>query len=115
VELSSGQVGTVTVVRCRGRLVHGDESEHFRHVVKSLIQTDPQVLLNLAEVSYVDSGGLGVLFALRTSAQSAGGHLVLASPSQRLLDLLNTTRLITVFDVCDSEEAGIRCFHEPTR
>ena len=110
-ELSSGQIGTVTVVRCRGRLVHGDESENFHHVVKSLIQTNPRVLLNLAEVSYVDSGGLGVLFALRTSAQSAGGHLVLASPSQRLLDLLNTTRLITVFDVCDSEEAGIRCFH----
>jgi hypothetical protein len=43
VELGSGQIGTVTVVRCRGRLVHGDESENFQHVVKSLIQTNPQV------------------------------------------------------------------------
>jgi anti-sigma B factor antagonist len=109
-ELARREVGNVTVVRCKGRLIYGDESDNLRAVVKNLLNRHPWILLNLAEVSYVDSGGFGTLFGLRTSAQHAGGNLVLACATQRVLHLLHQTRLATVFDVFDNEEEAIRSF-----
>jgi anti-sigma B factor antagonist len=109
-KLEARDVGNVTVVRCKGRLIYGDEADNLRATVKNFLKHNPRILLNLAEVPHLDSGGLGTLFGLRTSAQNAGGRLVLACANQRALHLLHQTRLATVFDVYANEEEAIRSF-----
>ena len=107
-ELDSREVGAVTIVRCKGRLVHGDDADSLRSTVKKLIHHDACVLLNLVGVSYFDSSGIGTLFGLHTSAVNAGDKLVITGASQRLLDVLHRTRLDTVLNVYASEEAAIK-------
>ncbi|MGA2720425.1 MAG: STAS domain-containing protein [Candidatus Acidiferrales bacterium] len=98
------------VVDCSGRLVFGEESASLRDVVKKLIAQTPAIVMNLREVNYIDSGGLGTLVSLFTSARNAGGAVKLASLSQRVGDLLQVTKLLTIFEVFDNEEAAARSF-----
>ncbi len=98
------------VVDCSGRLVFGEESASLRDMVKKLITQTPQIVMNLREVNYIDSGGLGTLVSLFTTARSAGGAVKLASLSQRVGDLLQVTKLLTIFEVFDNEEAAARSF-----
>jgi anti-sigma B factor antagonist len=109
-ELECCEIGNVTVVRCKSRIVYGDEANSLRDVVKGLLKRNPWILLNLAKVPYVDSGGLGALFGLHTSARNAGGLLMLACANPRVCDLLHRTHLATVLNIYDSEEAAIRSF-----
>ena len=67
-------------------------------------------MLNLGGISYIDSGGLGTLVALYTTAQNAGGSVKLANLTQRVGDLLQVTKLLTVFEVYDSEEKALESF-----
>lgn len=67
-------------------------------------------MLNLSGISYIDSGGLGTLVALYTTAQNAGGSLKLANLTQRVGDLLQVTKLLTVFEVYDSEDKALASF-----
>ena len=77
--------------------------------MKKLIPQNNRIVLNLAGVSYIDSGGLGTLVALYTTARSAGGTIKLASLTKRVGDLLQVTKLLTVFEVFESEAgASIR-------
>src|ERR1700675_1854899 len=94
----------VTIVDCDGRIVFGEESALLRDTLKKLIVENSQIILNLSGVSYVDSGGLGTLVALYTTAQNAGGAVKLANLTERVGDLLQITKLLTVFEVYDSEE-----------
>jgi anti-sigma B factor antagonist len=73
-KLETRNVGGVTVVDCNGRIVFGEESALLRDTLKKLISENNQIVLNLAGINYIDSGGLGTLVALYTSAQSAGGQ-----------------------------------------
>ena len=98
------------MVDCSGRLVFGEESASLRDMVKKLITQTPQIVMNLREVNYIDSGGLGTLVSLFTTARSAGGAVKLASLSQRVGDLLQVTKLLTIFEVFDNEEAAARSF-----
>jgi anti-sigma B factor antagonist len=75
-----------------------------------LIQEKNQIVLNLSGISYIDSGGLGTLVALYTTAQNAGGSLKLANLTQRVDDLLQVTKLLTVFEVYDSEDKALASF-----
>jgi len=100
----------VLVVDCSGRLVFGEESARLRGYVKGLLAQSPNVVLNLRDVNYIDSGGLGTLVSLYTSARGAGGAVKLASLSQRVGDLLQITKLLTVFEVFDDEEAAAKSF-----
>jgi anti-sigma B factor antagonist len=100
------------VVDCSGRLVFGEESASLRDVVKKLIAQTPAIVMNLREVNYIDSGGLGTLVSLFTSARNAGGAVKLASLSQRVGDLLQVTKLLTIFEVFDNEEAAARSFQK---
>jgi anti-sigma B factor antagonist len=99
------------VVDCSGRLVFGEESASLREVVKKLVLQSPKVVLNLHEVNYIDSGGLGTLVSLYTTARNAGGSVKLARLSQRVGDLLQVTKLLTIFEVFDDEEKAARSFH----
>lgn len=98
------------VVDCSGRVVFGEESASLRDTVKKLLAETPKVVMNLREVNYIDSGGLGTLVSLFTTARNAGGAVKLASLSQRVGDLLQITKLLTIFEVFDDEEAAALSF-----
>jgi anti-sigma B factor antagonist len=109
-KLSKRIVKGVTIVDCNGRIVFGEESALLRDTLKKLITENSQIVLNLAGVSYIDSGGLGTLVALYTTAHNAGGAVKLANLTQRVGDLLQVTKLLTVFEVYDSEDKAIQSF-----
>jgi anti-sigma B factor antagonist len=108
--MSTRSLEGVLVVDCSGRLVFGEESASLRDTVKKLLADSPKIVMNLREVNYIDSGGLGTLVSLYTTARNAGGAVKLASLSQRVGDLLQVTKLCTIFEVFDSEEAAAKSF-----
>ena len=109
-KLSVRVVDGVSIVDCRGRLLFGDESSALRDTVKNLLAESKSIVINLGETTYTDSGGLGTLVGLYTSAQNSGGMVKLSNLQQRVTDLLQVTKLLTVFDVYDSEEAAVKSF-----
>ncbi len=100
----------VAVVYCGGRLVLGEESKSLRLLVKDLLNKSSQIVLDLGDVTHMDSGGLGALVALYTSARAAGGDIKLANLNARLSDLLQITRLATVFEIFDRAEDAVAAF-----
>jgi anti-sigma B factor antagonist len=108
--MSTRTIDGVLVVDCSGRLVFGEESATLRDTVKKLLSNSPKVVLNLREVNYIDSGGLGTLVSLYTTARNAGGAVKLTSLSQRVGDLLQVTKLLTIFEVFEDEESAARSF-----
>jgi anti-sigma B factor antagonist len=110
--MSTRQVDGVLVVDCSGRVMFGEESASLRDMVKKLLAESPKVVLNLREVNYIDSGGLGTLVSLYTTARNAGGAVKLARLSQRVGDLLQITKLLTIFEVFDDEEVAAQSFNK---
>ncbi len=108
--LQARRAGDVTIVNCSGRIVFGEEAAELRETVKGLLKETPQIVLDLKDVSYIDSGGLGTLVGLYTSARNAGGEMKLSNLTHRVHDQLQITKLITVFDCHDSEEAAVASF-----
>ena len=102
----------IAVVDCAGRIVFGEETAELRDRVRTLIAKGSRVILNLADVSYIDSGGLGTLVALYTTARNAGGSIKLARLTPRVGDLLQVTKLLTVFEVYNSEEEAVDSFRK---
>lgn len=111
-KITTKDVEGVTVVYCNGRIVFGEEAASLREQVKNLLATQKQIVLNLGGVSYIDSGGLGTLVGLYTSARAAGGDIRLANLTQRVGDQLQITKLVTVFDVFDSEDKAVASFRQ---
>jgi anti-sigma B factor antagonist len=109
-KISTRQAGGVTVVSCSGRIVFGEEAAQLRELVKGLLQREKQIVIDLGGVSYIDSGGLGTLVGLYTSARNFGGEIKLAKLTQRVRDQLQITKLITVFDCYESEQAAVNAF-----
>jgi anti-sigma B factor antagonist len=109
-KLSNRTVDDILVVDCAGRIVFGEESAELRETVKKLIAQSGRIVLNLGNVSYIDSGGLGTLVALYTTARNAGGSIKLANLTERVGDLLQVTKLLTVFEVFDSEKGALDSF-----
>ena len=107
---SARRLGGVVVVDCRGRIVLGEESSTLRILVKDLLTKSRQIVLELGEVAYIDSAGLGALVGLYTSARNAGGDIKLANLGPRLRDLLQITRLYTVFEVFATAEDAAAAF-----
>ena len=103
-------VDDVSIVDCRGRLLFGDEASALRDTVKNLLAESKKIVINLADCTYIDSGGLGTLVGLYSSAQNVGGNVRLARLQQRVIDLLQVTKLVTVFDVYDSEEDALASY-----
>ncbi len=110
--ISTRTIDGVLIVDCNGRIVFGEESANLRDTVKKLITDNKHIVLNLSGVSYIDSGGLGTLVALYTSAQPNGGKIKLASLTPRVGDLLQVTKLVTIFEVYDNEEQAVQSFRK---
>jgi anti-sigma B factor antagonist len=100
----------IVIVDCAGRIVFGEESADLRDTVKMVITQSKRIILNLSGVSYIDSGGLGTLVALYTTSRNSGGSIKLANLTPRVGDLLQVTKLVTIFDVYDSEDKAIESY-----
>jgi len=104
-------VDGVDVLDIEGRIVLGEESNAFREKVKSLLAAGKKkIVLNLAQVSYIDSAGLGTLVATFHSARSQGATLKLTNLGTKFKEVLQVTKLMTVFDTYDTEAAAIASF-----
>jgi len=110
-QMREHDVNGVTVLEIDGRIVLGEESNSFRERVKQLLAGGKKkIVLNLANVTYIDSAGLGTLVATFHSAKSQGATLKLANLGSKFKEVLQVTKLMTVFDVYDNETAAIQSF-----
>jgi anti-sigma B factor antagonist len=111
VKLNTRQVGDVTIVDVSGRITLGEGSSALRDLLRELIgKANRKILLNLGEVTYIDSSGIGELVSGYTTVSNQGGTLKLLSLTKRVQDLLQITKLYTVFDVHEDEAHAIRSF-----
>src|SRR4029077_20056720 len=110
-KLTKRTVDGILAIECNGRIVFGEESSLLRDDVKKAIADGAKrIVLNLGEVNYIDSGGLGTLVALHTTAHNAGGTIKLANLTKRVGDLLQVTKLLTVFEMHNSEYEALESF-----
>jgi len=106
-------IDCVEVVHINGRIELGEGSSAVREVVRDLLAKGrKRILLDLAEVEYIDSAGLGALVSSFTSVQNDGGALKLLNLTKKVQNLLQMTRLYTVFDIFDDETAAIKSFDQ---
>jgi anti-sigma B factor antagonist len=111
VKLTARHVGDVTVIDAAGRITLGEGASAFRDMLRDLAaKGDKKILLNLGEVSYIDSSGIGEMVSGFTTLTNHGGQLKLMGLSKRVKDLLQITKLYTVFEVFENEADGIRSF-----
>src|SRR6201996_2465254 len=108
---STRQVDGVTIVDLSGRITLGEGSVVLRDSIKDLLgKGQKKILLNLGDVSYIDSSGIGELVSAFTSVRNQGGELKLLNLTKKVHDLLQITKLYTVFDVKDDEAAAIAAY-----
>jgi anti-sigma B factor antagonist len=111
VNITNKEIDGVSVVALEGRIVLGEESNSLRERVKSLIsEGKKKIVLNMANVKYIDSAGLGILVAAHVSAKTQGAALHLSNLGNKFHDVLQLTRLLTVFSVYDTESDAISSF-----
>jgi anti-sigma B factor antagonist len=109
--LAEKEVNGVTVLQLAGRVTLGEESAHLRAKLKDILsQGKTRLVLDLAEVTYIDSAGLGTLVAGFTSAQNQGANLKLANLTKRFREQLNITKLVTIFDVYENVQDAVKSF-----
>jgi len=112
--MSIRQKGNVTIVDISGRIVLGEESAALRNLVYDLLNKGHKMILfNLRDVSYIDSSGLGHLVSAFTSVQKQGGELKLLNLTKNVHDVMQITKLYTVFDIRDDEAVAVRSFAQP--
>jgi anti-sigma B factor antagonist len=110
-KMTERMVDGVSVLDLEGRIVLGEESGALRERVKSMLNENrKRIILNMGNVSYIDSAGLGALVASFTSAKNQGANLKLVNLGSKFREVLQVTKLLTVFDVYDSEQAAIASF-----
>jgi anti-sigma B factor antagonist len=108
---STRKVENVTIVDLSGRITLGEGSVVLRDTIRDLIaKGDKKILLNLGEVTYIDSSGIGELVSAFTTVRNQGGELKLLNLTKKVHDLLQITKLYTVFDVKDDEATAITSF-----
>ena len=105
------KIGGLTIVDISGRIELGEESAALRELVSALLSKGHRkILLNLGDVTYIDSSGLGHLVSAFTSVRKQQGDLKLLNLTNKVHDLLQITRLYTVFDVTDDENVAVKSF-----
>ncbi|HYX23985.1 MAG TPA: STAS domain-containing protein [Thermoanaerobaculia bacterium] len=110
-DVSKRQAGDVTILDLKGKITIGSGDVQLRNAVQEVMNSGAtKVLINMAGVSTIDSSGIGELVSAYTTATNRGAKLKLANLPAKVTDILTITQLITVFDVYDSEDAGIKSF-----
>jgi len=110
-KVETRQVEGITVVSCHGRIVLGEEAAGLRDTLKRALGSARQIVLNLSGVTYIDSSGLGTLVGVYSSARASGADIKLGGLGERIWDVLQVTKLVTVFEVYDTEQEAIAAFH----
>jgi anti-sigma B factor antagonist len=100
-------VDGIAIMSCHGRVMFGEEATALRDSLKEALKNSSRLVLNLSDVTYIDSGGLGTLVGVYSSARAAGADIKLTGLGQRLRDVLQITKLATVFQVFDSEQEAL--------
>ncbi|HUD64904.1 MAG TPA: STAS domain-containing protein [Candidatus Sulfotelmatobacter sp.] len=110
-KIDTREVAHVTILDIEGRIVLGDEIHDLREAVRDLIKQDKKkIILNLANVDYIDSSGVGELVGCFTTLRNAGGELKLLNLTQKVHDVLHVTKLYTVFDIREDEFTAVKSF-----
>jgi len=111
VKINRREMGEVTVVELSGKLVLGDASAQLRQTLRELIDAGKKkIVLNLGQVGYIDSSGLGELVSGFTTVKNQGGQLKLANLTDKVNDLLTVTKLYTVFEIHTNESSAVQSF-----
>ncbi len=109
--IDTREVSHVTILDIHGRIILGPEIGTLRTAVHELVaQGKKKMILNLADVDYIDSSGVGELVACFTTVRNAGGELKLLNLTQKVHDVLHVTKLYTVFDIKDDEFTAVKSF-----
>jgi anti-sigma B factor antagonist len=109
--ITNKEIDGVSIVALNGRIVLGEESTALREKVKNLLGAGKKrIVLDMSKVTYIDSAGLGILVAAHVSANKQGAALHLSNLGNKFHDVLQLTRLLTVFNVFDTEDAAIKSF-----
>ena len=110
-KVTTRQVDGVMVLDLSGRITLGEGSVTLRDAIHDALgKGSKKILLNLGDISYIDSSGIGELVSAFTSVKNAGGDLKLLNLTKKVHDLLQITKLYTVFDIWDSETSAISAF-----
>ena len=110
-KVSTRQVDGVTILDLSGRITLGEGSVVLRDAVRDQIaKGNKSILLNLGDISYIDSSGIGELVSSFTTVKNTGGELKLLNLTKKVHDLLQITKLYTVFDVKDDEASAVGSF-----
>jgi anti-sigma B factor antagonist len=110
-KVSNRQVDGITIMDCSGRITLGEGSVTIRDAVRELLSKgQKKILLNLGDVSYIDSSGIGELVSAFTTVRNQGGELKLLNLTKKVHDLLQITKLYTVFDVKEDEASAVKSF-----
>jgi anti-sigma B factor antagonist len=114
-KITNSETSGTSVVTLDGRIVLGEEGDALREKLKNLIAAGKkQIVVNMDHISSIDSDGLGTLFAAHLSAKAEGASLKLCNVGSRFKEVLHTTKLATVFQVCNTEAAAVNSFsHSP--
>jgi len=104
-------VRDVQILDCSGKITLGEGTMTVRNTVRDILKENgKKIILNLADVNYIDSSGIGELVSTYTTVTNAGGQLKLLNLTKKIHELLQITKLLTVFQVFDSEEAAVNSF-----
>ena len=105
------KVDSVTVIGLSGKITIGEECKHLRETIRGqLSEGTKSILLNLGDISYIDSTGIGELVSFFTSVSRQGGQLKLLNLTKKVHDLLQITKLVTVFDIFEDEAKAVKSF-----
>ncbi|GAC1637245.1 MAG: STAS domain-containing protein [Candidatus Acidiferrum sp.] len=115
VKVTIQEMDGVSLVGLNGRIVLGEESGVLRETVKNLVSAGKKkIVLDMSNVSYIDSAGLGILVAVYISAKTQASSIRLCALGNKFREVLQLTRLLTIFDVYDTPEAAIQSFSRDT-
>ena len=110
-KIETRTVGDVHILDCSGKITLGEGTMAVRNQVKDVLKAGgKKIILNLADVNYIDSSGIGELVSSYTTVTNQGGQLKLLSLTKKIQELLTITKLLTVFQVYDNEQAAIASF-----
>jgi anti-sigma B factor antagonist len=111
VEVSVRKAGKLSILDLRGKILGGAESDVLRHELDRILEEgELRLLVNLSDVPWMNSAGLGILLSAYSRMKERGGTIRLFGVGERVRGILRTTKLLTVLDVLDDEEAGIQSF-----
>lgn len=111
IKMTNREVDGVSVVTLDGRIVLGEESNSFREKLKSMLaEGKKKIVLNMVNIKYIDSSGLGTLVAAHVSAKTQGASVRLCNLGKKFHEVMQITKLLTIFDVYDTEAAAVSSF-----